>query len=137
MARGIVAFVFLLSLLFVFSNCALSALMLFLLFVYLLSCSLVYISLTLTLLLLLIYLGGFIVLLSYFWMLLPLSLLSTFPYPLLVLFLFSSLFRPFFASGRTFLLLDSTGLLLLFGCLLMLSMVVVVLVVDLSKGSFT
>merc|ERR1712142_16761 len=102
-----------------------------------LSCSLVYISLTLTLLLLLIYLGGFIVLLSYFWMLLPLSLLSTFPYPLLVLFLFSSLFRPFFASGQTFLLLDSTGLLLLFGCLLMLSMVVVVLVVDLSKGSFT
>jgi len=126
----------LLSLLFVFCNCALSSLLFFLLLVYLLSSSLVYIRITLTLLLLLIYLGGFIVLLSYFWMLLPLSFLSHFPYPILVSFLFISLFRPFSASGRTFLLLDSTGLLLLFGCLLMLSMVVVVLVVDLSEGSF-
>merc|ERR1711970_32694 len=112
----------------------------FLLFVYvsfLLAFYLWLFSPILSLLLLLIYLGGLLVLVAYFWMLLPLTpLFFSFSF---VFFLFPLLLniQPPSSSGSFSFFVIATSLLLVFGCYLFLAILVVVHLVNLSEGSFS
>jgi len=94
-------------------------------------------SAMLSLLFALIYLGGLIVLLSYFWMFLPVSSLSVVTrLGALVFFASPFSFIPT-VSGSIYNFLFPTSFLLWFGCLLFLAIVVVVAIVDLQEGSFS
>merc|ERR1712168_516669 len=94
-------------------------------------------SCLLSLLFLLIYLGGLMVLLAYYWMLMPSSM--CFPAPVVFFLWVSSCFlnAPSFVSGSLCFFQLSSSLLLFIGSYLFFTLLVVVYIVDLSAGRFT
>lgn len=82
------------------------------------------------------YLGGLIVLVAYFWMLLPLSSFSYFGYSVLFVSIFIFAYSPSQFSGSLMMYLLASSLLLFFGCFLFLTILFVVYLVNLSEGSF-
>jgi len=82
------------------------------------------------------YLGGLIVLVAYFWMLLPLGAFSFFGFYVFLFRIMIFAYSPSQFSGSLTMYLLSSSLLLFFGCFLFLTIVFVVCLVNLSEGSF-